>query len=615
MKLFGAISSAVSSGRTYFAKSARDAAENIFASVAKCASLLPGGGDGDDIPQIALSLFAAAMCPGGSASAETVSEIRHFLAADHSDDEIELVVMRLRAGNQPDLAGAAASRLTQLPESEKTVIMRSLLQAANWNNFYGDDKRSMLRLIASKMLFPEESLAIMERDFLENRSRRERILKSGAGIIAAVVVLLIFILTATFLKSVLFGLILAYFFLPLEKWYERRVFSRRAALFPGRFLAVLMAPFTRVRERLTGRSSRGADPAEREKQRKRSLVAKSSSAAVVTVIAGALILSYMTLTFSVSYIAGVGSSVKRWADEKVIAGSIASEIPGEAAAVPPASSGGYYKTLATVVFNKVESWRPAIENLPFLRDAVARIKNLARDSQSFESLAEIILRKSGGIFSFTASFLKNFFSFLLNFLLTFFFFALFLNKIAMSETNGGSLVKSVFDSKWLPYMSPESRGQAQDILENIFQRLKKWARGYLHLVIIESFVYSFLFLIVGVPYAPVLGIIAGCCAILPYIGVVGSAILTVSVCLAVGEGAGGFMILAVLLVYVFVCACLDQLILYPKFIGGALGLSTIETIIVVLLGGLFFGIPGMIFAVPTASVLKYLIPKIYSCWS
>ena len=47
-------------------------------------------------------------------------------------------------------------------------------------------------------------------------------------------------------------------------------------------------------------------------------------------------------------------------------------------------------------------------------------------------------------------------------------------------------------------------------------------------------------------------------------------------------------------------------------IGESLGLTTLETIIVVLLGGIFAGITGMIFALPTASVIKYLIPQIYS---
>ncbi len=46
-------------------------------------------------------------------------------------------------------------------------------------------------------------------------------------------------------------------------------------------------------------------------------------------------------------------------------------------------------------------------------------------------------------------------------------------------------------------------------------------------------------------------------------------------------------------------------------VGEALGLNVLETLIVVLLGGLFAGLAGVIFAVPAASVLKFLIPRVY----
>ena len=49
-------------------------------------------------------------------------------------------------------------------------------------------------------------------------------------------------------------------------------------------------------------------------------------------------------------------------------------------------------------------------------------------------------------------------------------------------------------------------------------------------------------------------------------------------------------------------------------IGESLGLTTLETIIVVLLGAIFAGIPGMILALPAASVIKYLVPQIYRFW-
>jgi predicted PurR-regulated permease PerM len=74
------------------------------------------------------------------------------------------------------------------------------------------------------------------------------------------------------------------------------------------------------------------------------------------------------------------------------------------------------------------------------------------------------------------------------------------------------------------------------------------------------------------------------------------------------------MFLMIVICYLIYNGIIEQFILYPAVIGESLGLTTLETIIVVLLGAIFAGIPGMILALPTASVAKYLVPRIYDCW-
>jgi hypothetical protein len=46
-----------------------------------------------------------------------------------------------------------------------------------------------------------------------------------------------------------------------------------------------------------------------------------------------------------------------------------------------------------------------------------------------------------------------------------------------------------------------------------------------------------------------------------------------------------------------------------KIIEGKLGMHPLTTIIVVLIGGEFFGIPGMLIAVPVAAILKIIIKR------
>lgn len=75
------------------------------------------------------------------------------------------------------------------------------------------------------------------------------------------------------------------------------------------------------------------------------------------------------------------------------------------------------------------------------------------------------------------------------------------------------------------------------------------------------------------------------------------------------------MLVAIIICYLIYNGIVEQFILYPAVIGDSLGLSTLETIIVVILGAIIAGIPGMIFSLPAASVAKYIIPQIYHGFS
>ena len=75
---------------------------------------------------------------------------------------------------------------------------------------------------------------------------------TGAGILVALAVIAVFILAATFLKSLFFGLILACFLLPVEKFFERKVVQTRAVRAAEDFFDWLARPFRRLKMRLSG---------------------------------------------------------------------------------------------------------------------------------------------------------------------------------------------------------------------------------------------------------------------------------------------------------------------------------------------------------------------------
>jgi predicted PurR-regulated permease PerM len=280
--------------------------------------------------------------------------------------------------------------------------------------------------------------------------------------------------------------------------------------------------------------------------------------------------------------------------------------------------------LSAPLFDKARQFlnrmRVRFENLPLIKDAIDQMSQVLEDPTTQHKIITAVLKRSGGIVPFTAGILGIVTSIICDLLLTVFFALLFLIKLAefcrKDESSGRKseyLIRTVFSGVWLPYADDVTVNEAKRIVSGTLDRLRIWARGYLTLVAVDSTVYTIVLWLLDVPYFPILGLLSGCALLLPYVGPILAASTTVLVTLAVG-GASGVQILAIVVAYLIYNGIIEQFILYPVVIGESIGLTTLETIIVVILGAIFAGIPGMILAMPTASVLKYLVPQLYRCW-
>jgi len=109
--------------------------------------------------------------------------------------------------------------------------------------------------------------------------------------------------------------------------------------------------------------------------------------------------------------------------------------------------------------------------------------------------------------------------------------------------------------------------------------------------------------IIGMKNAVLIGIIIGIFNIIPYMGptigfIIGSLIILV-------DPSGNPSLLAVLVVIAIVQLC-DNVLVYPLAIGKSVNLHPINVIASLLLGGFFFGIIGMLLAVPIVTSLMIL---------
>lgn len=117
--------------------------------------------------------------------------------------------------------------------------------------------------------------------------------------------------------------------------------------------------------------------------------------------------------------------------------------------------------------------------------------------------------------------------------------------------------------------------------------------------IIVGIVSTVLLLIIKHPFALLIGVIAGATNIIPYVGpIIGAALAFLfGVFTSVPLGVAGAVLL---LLY----QQIDGNFIQPKIVGDKIGLSPVWVLIVVLIGGSYFGAVGMILSMPLAGLVR-----------
>ena len=569
--------------------------------------------------RMVLSLVRTVMESDGPMTERKADAFRRLLADEFSPVKIERVIAEMR---QSPLVTAdeAAPLFREYSEEERERLIRSLLILAASNDSL-PESAGLIEELGRKLGFSGKEMAEMRGEVVESQLRRARILRSGAGVLVALIVIAVFILTATLLRSVIFGLIAAYVMLPLEKYFERRLRQRKGVgylLFrAGDFL---FSPLQRLAEGIQRRRRTGPpSPGEEDKRREHKLITQA-----VALTCGVMLIFAILLLSGISALTNhYFQNLKGWTRTHIVESAETAF-----ADVPAASGNGIWDTGAGKLIAQgqvyLERLRERFENLPLVKWGLDQISRILHDESAQRELAGYLLQRTGGLFSFTAGVIGTIGVILADLLLAIFFFLLFLMKLAefcgpdddpSRKRQSEYLVRTVFNGNWLPGASPETIAEAQRIIGEVINKLRVWVRGYLTLMVVDATVYTTCFFFLGVPYFPVLGLLAGCGILLPYIGPILSALVTVLITLAVGgSSVSGVQLAGIIAAYLIYNGVIEQFILYPAVIGESLGLTTLETIIVVLLGAIFAGIPGMILALPAASVIKYLVPQIYHAW-
>ena len=139
------------------------------------------------------------------------------------------------------------------------------------------------------------------------------------------------------------------------------------------------------------------------------------------------------------------------------------------------------------------------------------------------------------------------------------------------------------------------------LLWRMQEKMGLWVRGQLILMASVGVLSYTALLILGVPYALVLALLAGLLEIVPVVGPITAAVPAVVIAFAVSP----MRALTVLLIYV-VIQQLENHVLVPRVMSRSIGLSPLLVIIAILLGAKLGGITGTLLAVPAITALSVM---------
>jgi putative permease len=157
---------------------------------------------------------------------------------------------------------------------------------------------------------------------------------------------------------------------------------------------------------------------------------------------------------------------------------------------------------------------------------------------------------------------------------------------------------------WLSAFLPSKRPILAKVWEEMNEQVANYVRGKAIEILIVGGVSYLCFVILGLNYAALLGLLVGLSVLIPYIG---AAVVTVPV-LMIGYFQWGMAAeFYTLFIAYTVIQALDGNVLVPLLFSEAVNLHPVAIILAVLVFGGIWGLWGVFFAIPLATLIKAVI--------
>ncbi|MDP4265738.1 MAG: AI-2E family transporter [Bacteroidota bacterium] len=145
------------------------------------------------------------------------------------------------------------------------------------------------------------------------------------------------------------------------------------------------------------------------------------------------------------------------------------------------------------------------------------------------------------------------------------------------------------------------------ILTQTKHAIQRYMFGLLLEALIVATLNSVALMILGVEYAILLGVLGAILNVLPFIGGIIAVLLPLTIATITKDGFGTQ--LGIIICYL-VIQFIDNHFLVPYIVSSKVKINALISLIIVLLGGAVWGIPGMFLSIPFIGVLKIIFDRI-----
>ena len=161
-----------------------------------------------------------------------------------------------------------------------------------------------------------------------------------------------------------------------------------------------------------------------------------------------------------------------------------------------------------------------------------------------------------------------------------------------------------------------TKGRFSDSLETINSLLSRYFIGLILQISILFILYTIILLIFGINNAIVIAFLCALLNLIPYVGPLIGAVIMFILSMTSNIGQDFQTVILPTTTYVmigyFIAQIIDNFVSQPKIFSKATKAHPLEIFLVIIIGGLLFGITGMITAVPMYTALKVILKEFLS---